>query len=75
MWCSFCYGDEESIHRACTDEYLTTANQNAIREAHRVSVVKHPKGAAGGRFCRCRAVCNLCCIENTAKKSDIYIYY
>ena len=30
----FCYGDEENARRACTHEYLTTANQSEIRKAY-----------------------------------------
>ncbi|MCI5872495.1 MAG: hypothetical protein PUJ55_01120 [Clostridiales bacterium] len=37
---SFCYGDEENGHRACTSEHLTTANQSEIRKAYLVSVKK-----------------------------------
>ena len=35
---SFCYGDKENRHRACTNGYLTTANQSEIRKAYLVSV-------------------------------------
>ena len=34
----FCYGDEENRHRACTNGYLTTANQSEIRKAYLASV-------------------------------------
>ena len=35
----FCsYGDEESVHRECANEHLTTANQSEIRKAYLVSV-------------------------------------
>lgn len=37
---SFCYGDEENGHRACTSEHLTTANQSETRKAYLVSVKK-----------------------------------
>ena len=33
-----CYRDEENIHRACTNGYLTTANQRELREANRALV-------------------------------------
>ena len=36
---SFCYGDEEDAHRACTNEHMTTANQSEIREAYLGSVM------------------------------------
>ena len=36
----FCYDDESSGHRARTNDYLTTINQSAIRNAYRVSVTK-----------------------------------
>ena len=39
MTAIFCYGDEENTHRACTQEYLTTANQSEIRKAYLVSVM------------------------------------
>ena len=42
----FCYGDEENARRACTHEYLTTANQSEIRKAYLDSVVETLEGIA-----------------------------
>ena len=38
---TFCYGDEENGHCACTSGHLTTANQSEIRKAYLVSVFKN----------------------------------
>jgi len=40
---SFCYGDEESGHRACTNGHLTSANQSEICKAYLVSVPEDRK--------------------------------
>ena len=40
---SFCHGDEENGHRACTNGHLTTTDQSEIRKAYLVSVAKHMK--------------------------------
>ena len=47
---SFCHGDEENGHRACTNGHLTTTDQSEIRKAYLVSVAKHMKKWSGEPF-------------------------
>lgn len=43
MYAVFCHSDEENVHRACTGENLTTADQNEMRRAYLDSVMSTRK--------------------------------